>query len=154
MRKKLLYLGFISIIVLICFLVLYYIFHIRHVPFQFECAMAIREDSIENSSFHYAPTEERFSYWIREHRVLDDLPPLIENPDLSLYDFERYDYLLFEGKKLVLLNYSPWLTHTEDNICNHEDSRTPLIPTLEDASSDTLYVYKIEKTNKFRVPGP
>ena len=150
--KRILIYGGIAIAVLgagwgIC----YHIFHVRQMPFQFECTMAMEGNTSAPSTFYYAPTEEWFRFWID---TSDDVPPLVEKPDLSSFDFEKYDYLLFQGKKLIELSYSPWLTHSEDAICRHEDSRTPLISTLEDASLDTLYIYRITTTDKFRPAGP
>lgn len=134
-----------------CWGICYHIFHVRHMPFQFVCTMAMVGNDHAPMSYYDAPTEERFRFWID---TSDDVPPLVEEPNLSSFDFEKYDYLLFKGKKLKELTYSPWLTHTEDAICSHEDARTPLISTLEDASLDTLYIYRIAKTDKFRPAGP
>ncbi len=154
MKRILIIFGIAIALVGACWGVCYHIFHVRRMPFQFVCTMAMVGNDIAPTTFYYAPTKEWFLFWVYDHQISDGLPPLIENPDLSSFDFEKYDYLLFKGKKLKELSYSPWLTHTEDNICRHEDKRTPLISTLEDASMDTLYIYKIDKTDKFRAPGP
>lgn len=138
----------------VCISALFYIFHVRNVQFEFVSTMPMKGNTNSPSTFYYAPSEEWFRFWVCDSRTHDSLPPLIEAPDLSAFQFEKYDYLLFKGKKLKALSHSPWLTHTEDLICSHEDPRTPLIPTLEGASIDTLYIYRIEKTNKFRTPGP
>ena len=151
MKRILLFCGIAIAFLGACWGICYHIFHVRHLPFQFVCSMAMEGNSHAPLSFYYAPTEEWFNFWID---TSDDVPPLVEKADLSSFDFEKYDYLLFKGKKLKELSYSPWLTHTEDAICSHEDARTPLISTLEDASLDTLYVYRIEKTNEFRPAGP
>ena len=134
----------------ICF----YFFHVRHIPFLYECTMAINEDSYAPWHYHYVSTEEKFLFWIYDHQITDNLPPLIDNFDLNSFDFAKYDYLLFIGERLTDLSHSPWLSHTKDAICRQEDSRVPLIPTLEKASMDSLYIYKIKKTAKYREPGP
>jgi len=154
MKKIYIILGIVIALLGGCWGICYRIFHVRHMPFQFVCVMAMVGNDIAPLTFYDAPTKERFLFWVYEHPISDGFPPLIENPDLSSFDFEKYDYLLFKGKKLKDLTYSPWLTHTEDAICSHEDARTPLISTLEDASLDTLYVYRIAKTDKFRPAGP
>ncbi len=154
MRKKLLYYGIVFAFIGVCGGILFNIFHVRHMPFQFECAVAINVDTYAPWHFHYVSTEEEFRFWICNHQTTDNLPPLINNPDLSPFDFARYDYLLFAGKRLTDLRYSPWLSHTEDAICRHEDARIPLIPSLEESSTDSLYIYKIEQTTKYRLPGP
>lgn len=154
MKKILLYTGIIIVIIGGCLSVLYYIFHARKVKFEFVCTMPMKGNTHSPLTFYYASSEERFRFWMCDSRIHDGLPPLIEEPDLRAFQFEIYDYLLLKGKKLKGLSHSPWLTHTEDLICSYEDPRTPLIPKLEDASIDTLYIYKIAKTNKFRAPGP
>lgn len=154
MKRISLYIGIAVVFIWICCGICYYIFHIRHMPFRFVCTMAMKGNTSAPLTFYYAPTEERFRFWMCDHQQSDGLLPLIENPDLSSFDFDKYDYLLFKGKKLKELSFSPWLTFTEDAICSHEDARTPLISTLEDASIDTLYIYRIAKTENFRPTGP
>lgn len=149
MNKSLPEIGTIAFAIVVCICGYYLIFYPHSMPFQFDCAMAMDGNTHSPSSFYYAPTEDWFLYWID---TSEDIPQLVVRPDLSHFDFEKYDYLLYKGKKLTSLNYSPWLTYTEDEI--HYDKRIPLISTLEDASLDTLYIYKIKKTNKFRPPGP
>ena len=34
------------------------------------------------------------------------------------------------------------------------DKKTPLIPTWDKEVTDSLYVYRIKKNNRFRAPGP
>ena len=151
LKKILIILGIVIALLGAAWGICYYVFHVRHMPFQFVCAVAMDGNTSAPLSFYDAPTEERFRFWID---TSDDVAPLVEEPDMSLFDFEKYDYLLFKGKRLKELTYSPWLSHTEDAICTCEDARTPLISTLEDASLDTLYIYRMDKTDKFRPAGP
>lgn len=151
MKRIFIIFGIVITLLGICWGICYQIFHVRHMPFQFVCTMAMVGNSHAPTSYYDTPTEKRFRFWID---TSDEIPPLVEEPDLSSFDFERYNYLMFKGKKLKDLIYSPWLTHTEDGICSHEDARIPLISILEDASLDTLYIYRIAKTDKFRPAGP
>lgn len=154
MKRVLLYCGIMIIGGGLCWGIYYSIFRVRHMPFQFECTMATNENTYTPWRFHYVSTEKKLCFWIYDNQSTESLPPLIENLDLSTFNFTRYDYLLFVGERLTDLCYSPWLSHTNDAICRHEDSRIPLIPTVEEASPDSLYIYKIYKTTKFREPGP
>lgn len=154
MRKLPLYLGVVFTIIGVCWGICFYIFYIRHIPFQFECTMAINENTCVLWQYHYISTEKEFRFWTYNHQITGNQPPLIDNPDLGSFDFAKYDYLLFVGERLTDLRHSPWLSHTKDAICRHEDARIPLIPISEEADMDSLYIYKIDKTTKYREPGP
>lgn len=132
-------------------LIAYYIFHQREVSFEFVRTMKIPGNTDSPLTFYYTPSQERLKYWMFDYRI-ENNQPVIENIDLGMFDFEKYDYLLFFGKKLLNLRYSPWLTYSEDEC--HYLKETPLFSTLEDDSIDKLYIYRISKTNKFRSPCP
>lgn len=67
-------------------------------------------------------------------------------------DFDKYDYIIAYQKKIKELRHSPYLTKTED--CLYFDKRTPLIPTWDSVLTDKVYIYRIEKNNEYRAPGP
>ena len=74
------------------------------------------------------------------------------NIDFNVFDFDKYDYLVFYRKKPYALSYSPYLTKIRDDL--HYDSRIPLIPKFEKIEYDSIFIYKIKKSPKFRAPGP
>lgn len=67
-------------------------------------------------------------------------------------DFTNYDYILSYTKKIKILKYSPYLTKKHDNL--YFDKRIPLIAEYLKGEFDSIFIYKIRKTGKFRAPGP
>lgn len=130
-----------------------YYFVQREIPFQFECAIEVKGNTASPLSFYYAPSEDRFRFWTVEYRVRHNLQPIIEYDNLEQFDFDKYDYLLYYGRKLKRLYHSPWLTYSEDDC--HYAPEIPLMNDIEDASMDTLYIYSIKKKGKkYRPPCP
>ena len=76
----------------------------------------------------------------------------VENLSKDL-DFMNSDYLITYQRKLIKLHYSPYLTISKDGLYDY-DKKTPLIPTWDKEVTDSLYVYRIKKNNRFRAPGP
>ena len=129
-----------------------YYFTIKEVPFCYDGTITIEGNTSSPLTFYYAPTEDRLLFWLGDYRARHNLQPVIDSPDLSTYDFERYDYLLFSGRKLKRLYYSPYLTDQNDEC--HYLEETPLMTDLEEASLDSMYIYRIDKTTEFRAPCP
>lgn len=132
---------------------IYRYYHCSYVPFEFHTTIAIVGNTSSPSGFVYADNTERLMFWLNDYREWSNLQPAIEDIDLSSYDFQKYDYLLFSGYKLESLYYSPWLTHKNDE-CYNYDRRIPLMSTLVSGSIDTMYIYRIRKTDRFRAPCP
>ena len=76
----------------------------------------------------------------------------VENLSKDL-DFMNSDYLITYQRKLIKLHYSPYLTISKDGLYDY-DKKTPLIPTWDKEVTDSLYVYRLKKNNRFRAPGP
>ena len=67
-------------------------------------------------------------------------------------DYEKYDYIITYQKQLKALTYSPYLAKKED-FCSYLKEK-PLIPTFDTVITDKVYIYRIEKNDKYRAPGP
>ena len=76
----------------------------------------------------------------------------VENLSKDL-DFINSDYLITYQRKLSKLHHSPYLTILKDGLYDY-DKRIPLIPTWDKEVTDSLYIYRIKKNNRFRAPGP
>ncbi len=70
----------------------------------------------------------------------------------KILNYQTYSYILIWNKELVELHYSPYLTKNKDGL--YFDKSTPLFPITRKEKTDSLYIYSIPKTNKFRAPGP
>lgn len=116
-----------------------------------------RFDNSQWASFFYISNKKTFTYCMIDWwRSKCDSLKWYDNQYIDYIstqlDYEKYDYLILYQKKLKSLNYSPYLTKTEDGL--YFDQRTPLIPTFDTLITDKVYIYQIEKNNKFRAPGP
>ena len=154
MRKRKIIIA-ILVLVPTCIMggLIYRYFHRYYVPFEFHSTIAIVGNNSRPTTFCYASDADRINFWLNDYRESHNLQPIIKDADLSSFDFQKYDYLLFSGYKLEALYYSSWLTHKNDE-CYSYDKRIPLMSTLASGSKDTMYIYRIKKTDKFRDPCP
>ncbi|MDD4395842.1 MAG: hypothetical protein PHQ33_08150 [Bacteroidales bacterium] len=141
-----------------------YYFVPRHV--DFELIKTIEQpdpfyDRTEYKGFDYIYSQDDLWFWLREWYSTDPiLCDSIVGYDSTFIaqltkelDCNNYDYIITYQKKLLLLNYSPYLTQTKDRI--YWDKKIPLIPSFDTIFTDSVYIYRIKNyNNKFRHPGP
>ena len=142
---------FLSIILfgfLICF------YYPRNVSFSLAQSILLHEDCIINTgeTFIYFRDLNKMHYFFTDRHDWRCSKDIKINIDFNVFDFDKYDYLVFYRKKPYALSYSPYLTKIRDDL--HYDSRIPLIPKFEKIEYDSIFIYKIKKSPKFRAPGP
>lgn len=120
-----------------------------------------KPNNIDNSqglSYHYIQKKERLIYFLTDY-YKQRYPPqqgydsTFANDIAEMFDYEHYDYIITSQKQLKALTYSPYLAKKEDGLGNCEKEK-PLIPTFDTVITESIYIYQIEKNNKYRAPGP
>ena len=132
----------------------------RKVSFELYKEIPKPTENFDNSqwlSYDYIRSEERLIYFLTDY-YKQRYPPrqgydsvFAQNINKTL-DYENYDYLITYQKQLKALRYSPYLAKKEDGLGYEKEN--PLIPTFDTAITDKVYIYRIEKNNKYRAPGP
>ncbi|MBQ3730437.1 MAG: hypothetical protein IJK93_03405 [Muribaculaceae bacterium] len=165
MKKK----SFIIILVLAVailgiggYLIDYY--RVRNVDFQFVKTFQVPNNEYDETSFtsyYYIDDDESLDYFLGKN--LSDYfgycyDSLFIDKMKGELNFKDYDYLLSPQKKIVNLSYSPSHNKNYYDGCGHQlhalGDRDVLEPVFEDGSIDSMYLYRIKKTNKFIQPGP
>ena len=153
-------------LIIICFAIglwcLYY-YCPRKVSFELETKILKPNKEFDFSylnSFFYVENQERLYFFLVDYYktppcVRDGLKGydslFVENLNKTL-DFNKYDYLIVFQKRLLELNFSPYLAKTEDLL--DYVPKKPLISTFDTIITDSIYIYRIKKNNKYRAPGP
>lgn len=158
MKRHLLY---AATFVLLLGLFAFYFFYPRTVPFILAKEIPKPSDTFDNSQFigfNYVDNSEGLYYWMVSYLSSRNRPDLqgydssyIFNISKEL-DFNKYDYIIAYQKRIKKLRYSPFLTKTKDDL--YYDKKIPLIPTWNKDVTDSVYIYRIEKSKRFRAPGP
>lgn len=141
----------------------YWYYHPRNVAFEYVMEIPKPNEESDYSDFigfYYVGNEEKLVYFM----VGPPKQVLYMEADLERYDFkyikhlsqqldyEKFDYIITWQKELKALNYSPYLSKTEDAMDYLDE--IPLIPTFDTVITDKVYIYRIKKNHKFRAPGP
>lgn len=154
----------ISVILLSIFVFAVYYFYPRKIKFQY-----VYQIPITNSTFNYPGLWGIAENQKRLYFLLLDLfaPPRISKftPHymiggigvdstyleqlLPLFDFANYNYIILYQYQLSELIYAPGF---KDGI--YHDKRTPIYPMYDSIPSRYVYIYSIEKNDKFRETGP
>ena len=113
-------------------------------------------DKTDISSYYYISSEESLNYYLGEY-FLHDLgycydSVFIDNMKGEL-NFKDFDYILSPQKKIIKLYYSPSNTDIYSDSWPIGD-KDVLEPVFDKGSIDSMYLYKIEKTDKFLAPFP
>ena len=137
-----------------------YYYYPRKVSFELYKEISKPTENFDNSqwlTYSYVQNEERLIYCLVDY-YKQRCPPqqgydsiFAHNLSKTL-DYENYDYLIVYQKKLKDLTYSPYLANREDLL--KELVKKPLIPTFDTVVTDKVYIYRIDKNNKYRAPGP
>ena len=109
-------------------------------------------------TYHYIQNKESLIYFLTDY-YKQRCPPQQGYDSIfacnisKKFDYENYDYIITYQKQLRALTYSPYLTKKEDGFGDCVPKK-PLIPTFDTVITDKVYIYRIEKNNKYRAPGP
>ncbi len=158
MKRHLLY---TTTFVLLLGLFVLYFFYPRTVPFCLAKEINKPSETFDNShfiGFNYVDNSERLYYWMVSYLSSRNQPGLQGYDSLFVLniskelDFYNYDYIIAYQKRIKKLRYSPFLTWIKDDL--YFDKKTPLIPTWNKNVTDSIYLYRIKKNERFRAPGP
>jgi hypothetical protein len=89
---------------------------------------------------------------VSERKVLDKF--LIEIfgtealTDYSSLDFNKFDYMVSFNRKILNLRYSPYLSKKND-LCPYLKEK-PVIPEYSNDIDDSIYIYVINRKNRYR----
>ncbi len=163
-NKKVLVLLIVAItIIAICGYFIHY-YRETNVDFQFVKTFRIPNNEYDQRSFtsyYYITSDELLDYFLGEYLTnhygycYDSL--FIDKMKGEL-NFKDYHYLLSPQKKIINLSYSPSHNKNYYDGCGHLlhdlGDRNVLEPVFENGFIDSMYLYRIEKTDKFIQPGP
>jgi hypothetical protein len=161
MKKKM---GLLLIGIIVLIFVGSYCFHyyyLRKVSFELCTEIPKPTKDFNNSqwfSYNYIQNEEKLIYFFTKYYEQRN-PPQEGYDSIFAYhiskmlDYKYFDYIITYQKQLKALIYSPYLAKKEDWIGDCEKKK-PLIPIFDTTITDKVYIYKIEKNNKYRAPGP
>ena len=113
-------------------------------------------DMTEMSSYYFITSEELLNHYLGKY--LSDhfgycYDSLFIDRMKGELNFKEYDYLLSPQKKIIKLYYS------SSNTERYSDgwpvgNKDVLEPVFDKGSIDSMYLYRIKKTDKFIQPGP
>ncbi len=162
MKKKELY-------IIICLSLLGIIIILFFFPrrISFELAKEIKKPCIEfDYSYYgwmnYVDEKERFFFYLYDYYSLPKYSYNMNGLGYdSLYvedlskelDFINNDFLITYQRRLKKLRHSPFFTISKDGLYDY-DKKIPLIPVWDKEVTDSIYIYRIKKNNRFRAPGP
>lgn len=115
-------------------------------------------DKSQLFTYNYASNEKIFVYYLTDW--YNCRFPSQQGYDITFaynisknLDFNNYDYIITFQKKILALKYSPFLEKKYDGIGNCEKKK-PLIPIYDKKITDKVYIYRIQKNDIYRAPGP
>ena len=139
----------------------FYYYYPKKISFELFKEIPKPTENFDNSqwlSYNYIQSEERLIYFLTDY-YKQRYPPQQGYDSIfaynisEIFDYEHYDYIITYQKQLKTLTYSPYLAKKEDGLGDCEKKK-PLIPTFDTIIMDKVYIYRIEKNNKYRAPGP
>ena len=164
MRKKVMLL-IVGIIIVLIFVGLYcfHYYYPQKVSFELFREIPKPTESFDNSywlTYSYIQNEEELMFSLVNYYKI--LPSEIKKEGYDsifvkklseMLDYKHYDYIISYQKQLKALTYSPYLAKKKDKLGDCEEKK-PLIPTFDTVITDKVYIYRIEKNNEYRPPGP
>ena len=159
MKKKKV-ISFLSLISLLISTSLIYYYYPRSIDYEMVRSIQKPYEDFDMSyfkGFNYVNDQERLKYWLNDFfnkssSFYHGYNPIVIDCLSKELDFYKFDYIITWHREIEKLQYSPHLSKTKDDIPH--DRRIPLIPTFKDTTTDSIYIYKIRKNNKFRAFGP
>ena len=70
----------------------------------------------------------------------------------SMLDYTNNEYIIMWNQELIELHHSHYITNHRE-YCVPQAKRTPLCPICKNIDTDSIYIYSISKTEKFRLLG-
>ena len=163
-RKRLLIAFVLAIAILgVCGYFIHY-YRVKHVDFQFVKTFQVPNKKYNQTSFtsyYYIDSDESLNHFLGKY--LSDhfgycYDGLFIDKMKGEFNFKDYDYLLSPQKKIINLSYSPSHNKNYYDGCGHQlhalGDRDVLEPVFDKGSIDSMYLYRIKKTDKFIQPGP
>jgi len=160
MKTKMILLIIGIIILIFIWFYCFYYYYPRKVSFELYTEIPKPTEYFDNSqwlTYDYVQNEERLVYHLIDY-YKQRCPPqqgydsIFAHNLSKTFDYENYDYIITYQKRLKALIYSPYLAKKEDLL--KELKKKPLIPTFDTVITDKVYIYRIEKNNEYRPPGP
>ncbi|KWW24239.1 MAG: hypothetical protein F082_1882 [bacterium F082] len=145
----------VCIFLMLGLLLIFFFFFPRSVPFSLVQSIKLPEhgcDIYTGTSFFYIRNLKDLSYIFTDYHHRNCSKYCKLQVDYERFDFDKYDYLIFFRRKPLRISHSPYLKKTQDDLCGI--GGIPLIPELKKTEYDSIFVYKISKSKKYRSPGP
>lgn len=123
----------------------------RSIPFDYVTGVPLVEGYYPHGDRLVQTKEEMYEVFCS-----DEITAHYDSAFLSQYieaiDYEKYDYIISYMGRITAMSYSPYLSDTEDGMPSVP--KIPIISRYKKQKVDSLYIYRIQTSDKFRVPGP